>query len=424
MHKLVQNGIITLVIFLHIFLGLIYCNNQVLSSDGVELLQNGLTSYYDRSPQKIIGDTLYSSCISLPMKIYESLFSPLILLIILKLCAFYIIYEALKHYFAKITMVWFSIIYLLSPWLLYNINISYSTYLDIGVALFIFSVCKLATPLLSRNASFFYTLILMMGIGWCLQFHSSWIMLLIITLLLLIRKAIKLHIWGFITGLVLLTLVTIPVLEEIGNNLELYQNRIMHDGYFGYGLIHIYPIFKSILYWVRYASTLFPNNILVDVEFSWLTASTGVAEIIKRFWFITLCAIGGFTILISACGNYLVIAESKKQIFTTKPLPSPKDFFKILSIFALIALLIYTAFARDLLSSREITICLVFALLPLLLVFEKYHLNIHQAHYFWMVLTITFLFTVNLCSAVNSNNYNTESNYLMEADKLIEPLFN
>ena len=144
-----HNIIIFFTICIHIILALIYCNNQILSSDGMEILSKGFTQHYYGLEDHSLN--LYTSYVSVPMYIWENLYSPMILIMISKLLSFYIIYYSLKPFLSRITMTWFSVIYLLSPWFLYHINISYNTYLDLGVALFLYAVCNLYTNVCSTS---------------------------------------------------------------------------------------------------------------------------------------------------------------------------------------------------------------------------------------------------------------------------------
>lgn len=414
-----HNIIIFFTICIHIILALIYCNNQILSSDGMEILSKGFTQHYYGLEDHSLN--LYTSYVSVPMYIWENLYSPMILIMISKLLSFYIIYYSLKPFLSRITMTWFSVIYLLSPWFLYHINISYNTYLDLGVALFLYAVCNLYTNVCSTSKSLFFILILCIGIYWCSQFHSSWVVLLIITILLLIKKSLKLNRFCFyVLFLALILISSYTVYKSLEENPQIPND----DGFIGYGIFYVYPIFKTLIYWIRFSSTVFPNNLLLNTEFHWISASQNIQQASNIIWLTILYAFGIFSLLVSLCANFIVIKHTKSLIFSNQKLENNLDFLKLIALFTIIALIIYSAIYPHLLSSWQLNICFIFSLIPLLVLIEKYKDTKLIYHFYWIISLIAFLGIVNFCGAVESKNYNLNSSYVNQVENLIEPLFN
>ena len=75
------------VILLYLVLAAIYGNNQYINAEAAEILKNGFAVHYLQDANDFSGNNLLTLVISAPLRIYESVLSPLFLLIMLRLCS-------------------------------------------------------------------------------------------------------------------------------------------------------------------------------------------------------------------------------------------------------------------------------------------------------------------------------------------------
>ena len=120
----------------------------------------------------------------------------------------------------------------------------------------------------SYKGRFFYSALAVLGIGWCLQFHFSWPVLLALCGLLWLRKSIKVSYLGLICGVIIILITLIPFFNEVLNVglSDTSPAPYKKERYIGYGLVHVYPLFKAVLYWIRLGSLSLTHNALLQIH--------------------------------------------------------------------------------------------------------------------------------------------------------------
>ncbi len=424
MSKLFSNGLIIITIILFVLFSLLYGNNQFLPNDATEMFKNGFNALYNRHIADLVNLNFPTLVILLPLQVIDNAYSPLISLIIIKLIAGLLFISGLKPYLKSNTIVWFVILYFLSPWLLYLSHFSYVSYLDLGVALFFKATSVLAQRQTTPGVRTIWTIVMLLGIAWCVQFHHAWTILAFTTAFLLLFRIIKITLLGFFCGLLAAGGLTYLFAIAVSNDIYSYLERLFSDSYFGYGLVHVYPVLKSVLYWVRFSSTLVQNDLLIKADFAWMTSSEVVEQGIRYLWLGITYIVGACSLFFSLCSNYLVIRNAPSIINLQPKTNQPHYFLPGISIAMLLGVIIYASLAPYLLKSSDLILCFGVSLIPIMLVIDKYHLTDSKKHYIWLISIIGFLAIANLMGAVSSNDYNRENNLYQQVTNMKNELFN
>ena len=239
-------------------------------------------------------------------------------------------------------MVFGALLYVLNPWFLYDSLLYNPSYLSFGAALFLNMLIRLRRDVeVSALMRFSFSVVLVLAAGWCMQFHYSWPVLVALSGVLWLRKAIKVSYLGVIVGVALIALTLIPYFMEIMVNERIVSNpeEYAKDRYFGYGLVHVYPIFKALLYWLRFGSLLVTQKSIVSAPLA--GDMPLVFDILRYTWLVLTQVIGGITVLISAYANYILLLK-KRELKEQNP---EFNFVREISIAAIVALIAAAAAA-------------------------------------------------------------------------------
>ncbi len=411
-------------VFLYVFLAFLYGNNQYIGNEAREMLLNGFNIHYTQNITDFQKNSLFTWVISTPMRIVESVYSPLVFLIFLRLCSFGFLFLAIKEFVSKTTLAWVGVLYLLSPWLIYTTHFSYTSYLEFGAALYLLSAVKLRNKSDSSTIQFFWSFIHILAIGWCLESHYSGSILCFTSAFLILRRILKINFIGILIGTIVSVTAIVASFEQTMSNPEMYISHDFTDSYIGYGLVHVYPILKTILYWLRFGSTLGQNSLIVDTTFSWVSDSENIQNGAKVIWWIVGYALGTLTLFLSVIANYLAIKECKGKLFTISTPSKPKDNLYLITIIVFISTLLYSALAPSLQTSWELSIPFVFSLIPMFLFIDRYNTASIYSHLLAIVIFVGLVFSIDFMGAIESNKFGADANYYENANELINSFFN
>ncbi len=370
-------GVILLIILLFVGFSLMYQVNQKFSYDQVQMLLKGfhasLTGEYlpfgnEASTMGNLPGIASSWVIGFPLQLYISAFSPVIFQLIWRVLGIFIFANALCHLFDRKIVVLGTFLFALSPWILYQTMLYNPAYLSLGAAIVLNCLVRLRNDrdLVARGGfvgRFFCSMFLVLAIGFCLQLHFSWPVLVAMVGLMWLRRDIKVSYVGVFVGIAIVALSLVPYVQEIMVNPSLLNNSepYAQDRYLGYGLVHVYPILKAILYWFRFGSLLVTEKAIVpEVTDDFSTFLTVVAYA----WIGLSFLVGGITVAFAAFCNYFVCAKFRVGNSSYK-----LRFIRGMTISAFIAVIIAAAASPVTLNFWQIAIIMPFALIPVLAYF-------------------------------------------------------
>ena len=400
---------------LGLFLSYWYATHQIVDGDITQMLDKGSRGFYTGewssygNAASVVGNvpgSLLALVVGLPLFVVDSPWAPMSFLILLHAASFFLLDNVIKNIFESQIRLVFLVIYWLNPWFLFE-NILYNpSYLFFFSALHLWSAFHL-----KENKSFFYSFLHVLSIGMAMQLHYSWIILSIMSVVLLYKNIVKVNWYGVFFAAIVVIASLIPYIQEFMQNEAIRTNQDAKDGdrYIGWGGVHVFPVLKAFLYWLRYSSFIFTNKLVMGADFDWLTASTLAQQILRYIYQAIIFGFGAFTLWIAFLANKNLYS-SLKGSFTTKASTDIKNqkWLEIYLLSALVGVFISAVLSPIVFNYWHLLIIFPFALFPLLLFVQNLHLE-KIVKYFLPVLI--YLICINLIASIDSRKFDLDSNY-------------
>ncbi len=403
---------IVVVLAASVYLGWFFECNQIVEGDQMQMISKGYHAAMNHefipfgNEASTVGNvpgTLSSLLVGLPLIIKLDPMSPVYLLIFLRTAGALLFLDALRQlrFPSRVVVAGFAI-YALNPWYMYDFLLYNPSYLSFGAALFLNMLVRLRSSVeISKRCRFWLSFILTMAAGFCLQLHYSWPVLVVMAAVLLIRRDIKISYAGVLAAAGIIVISLIPYFIEVLNNEAIRTNDAEYtkERYFGYGAVHVYPLLKALLYWLRFGSLLVTQKALIDELPSYLPF---YFEIAKYLWIVITQIIGVLTLIVSVIANYKVLVSLRHTE------DQSIRFMRGVVISSLIALIAAAAAATLVLNYWQIIILFPFALLPVIIAVS--HNDLWRMRHLWLLMTVMVCF--NVVSAISSNKFSVESSYV------------
>ncbi len=214
-----------------------------------------------------------------------------------------------------------------------------------------------------ERKSFFYSFIHVLSIGLAMQLHYSWPILAVISVYLFYRNLGQVSWLGVAAAILTLIASLVPYLQELASNESIQRES---DRYIGYGLVHVYPVLKALLYWLRYGSMLFSNKVIAYSEFDWLTNIEWLKLTALTVWKSAVFIVGAVSVVISARLNWLwwkrikpIVRRSQQSLLTTQ-------WLELYAFGAVVGVLISAALSPITFSYWHLILVYPFAIIPIL----------------------------------------------------------
>ncbi len=410
------------IIFLFIGLGIsvIYAKHQIITGDHLQMLHKGyLGAYQDTwlafgNAASAVGNvpgSLSAWIVGGPLLIWDNPWSPMLFLIALRLIGYFLLDNIIKQVFSPQVRLLFVVLYWLNPWFLYENQIYNPSYLFLFSALFLWSSFKL-----KDNPNFIISVLHVLAIGGAMQFHYSWPVLMMISLLLQYKKFITVSKLGILVGIGIILISLIPYFQEYAVNTEIKRET---DRYIGYGAVHVYPVLKSVLYWLRYGSLLFSNYAVLGTNFDWLTSITWLQNFFKYSWQVVIYAIGVLSLYFSIKINWRSLKEIKPILKNQQQLENNQQWLLVFSFAAVISIIINAMLSPITFSYWHLIITFPFALFPMLVYAERLRIKNIKKFNFILLLIIGFFIFVNLIIANDSKKYSYKVDYTQQIQQYL-----
>ena len=258
-------------------------------------------------------------------------------------------------------------------------------------------------------------------IGLAFQFHMSAFMLAFISLFLFYRKQILVNWWGLALAVLVTLLSIFPFMLAATRNWWLIQGYDYGGKYyFGRSLVHVYPVLKSMLYWMRYPSFLFSSDLLAHVRFEWLAAWSPFDLLIRYAWRICLYIVGLATLFISVKANW----EWFKTVWATfrtggrsdqTSIEGSQQWISTYAAGALLAVIASAVLSPITFNAWHLIIVFPAAMIPVLIYLSGYlesgRFRTRLRSRSTLVLLCTFLVAVNLVGSHDSKRFSYSVSY-------------
>lgn len=378
--------IMALVIVIFAVASIAYQNTQHFSFDQMQMLLKGFHALFtgeylpwgnEASALGNLPGYVSSIVIGLPLQIHASVESLLIFQLLIRIAGIIIFANALTLLFSRKIVLFGTFVFALSPWMLYQTMLYNPAYLSIGSAIAINCLIRLRSPKygaleLSYAARFTLSLVLVLAVGYCLQLHFSWPVLAATIGIMWLRRDLKVSYFGIILGIALVALSLWPFVQVVMVNPSLLTNPSAYaqERYLGYGLVNVYPVFKGLLYWLRFGSLLVTQKAIVPPI---LDSFSLAFTVFCYAWIAISSTVGGLSVVFAALCNFFTIKQLPKlSIFTELSEKQGHNlrFARAITISALLAVLIAAAAAPLVLNFWQIAVIIPFAMIPVLVYFE------------------------------------------------------
>lgn len=388
----------------------IYQINQFFSYDQTQMLLKGyyaaFTGTYlpfgnEASTMGNLPGMLSSWVIGFPLQLYMHPYAPAVFQTVLRMIGILIFANAISQLFSRRIVLLGTMLFALSPWTLYQTMLYNPAYLTFCAPLVLNCLIRLRNERHeyrmreSGAGRFFASAILVIALGMVVQLHFSWPVLVAGAGILWLRRDIKVSYTGVLAGAALVGLSLWPYVQEVMNNPNLMNNpeAYAQDRYIGYGLVHVYPVFKGLLYWLRFASFSVTQKAIIpeiEDEYSLLIV------IVCWVWIILSQFAGVITVIIAAYSNMFALSGVKAGAN-----PDKVRFVRGLTISFIIAVLIASAASPVTLNFWQIAVVMPFSLIPLLAWISVRHNYIRT----YCIAALVFFTLGNAIGAIRSDKF-------------------
>lgn len=405
-------------VLLGLLMSAYYSMHQILAGDQIQMLQKGYLAAHHGiwvhygNAASVMGNvpgTLSTLLIALPLKIVDSPYSPIILLLILRLIGFLLFDAIIKKVFSLQVRILFLLICWLNPWFQFESILYNPAYLFFCSALHFWTAYKLRSC-----SNWFHSFLHILSIGLALQLHYSWPLLVLISSYLYIKKHIKIDWMSVATATILIILSLIPYFNSVIHEPALLKNASQEADkrYIGWGGIHVYPVLKSLLYWFRYASFLYPNKLLDAVSFNWLTSHENLRLFLIYLWKAITYTVGVVTLIFSSYVNFIYGKKFKSLLFSAYSTEKIHIEMWVMhyTFGSLSAVIIAAILSPIVFIYWHLMLVFPFALFPVLSMVDNKYFSYKWVNLFFIICLLYFIM-VNIVASIDSKKYSIDANF-------------
>lgn len=189
-----------------------------------------------------------SVLVGLPLMVWRDHRAATAVILLFHVLAYWLLDRTLRKILSPAERAVFAVVYWLNPWRMY-----FSAFLWNPNYLFLAGAIHLWACLVQRErARFGPSLVLGLTLVLAFQIHASFLLLAVSSFLLWLRGYFRPHWTAGTLGAAVAAVPLIPWVRDL-----LAQPAILTDadkGFFGRGLLYVFPLVRGLLYWLRYSS--------------------------------------------------------------------------------------------------------------------------------------------------------------------------
>ena len=253
----------------------------------------------------------------------------------------------------------------------------------------------------------------MLSIGLAMQVHFSWPVLVILSGYLLYRGALRLNLWGALLAIGLIGLSLFPYLQQLLAYPELARNGdpAARERYIGWGGVHVYPVLKAAIYWLRYGSWAFSTQLINHTEFSWLPNVT-LQWVSIVSWRLLISLLVVLTMVISLVANIYAFKLIKAHLRRRAgPVQSAEQWLLLYVFGAWMAAMVSAALAPIVFNYWHLTLIFPIALLPVLFWLVKVFWRGAEKTTWPLWVAVTLMVMINVVALNDSRKFSWQANY-------------
>jgi hypothetical protein len=409
-----------IVIFSGLVVSVLYAYGHKVDGDVIQLLRNGhnfvvkgiVTPFGSQSSSGSSGNVpgaFLTLAVGVPMKIWHSPWSSLVLLTGLHLTALFMYLNVMKNVVSSAALLALSVLFWLNPWRASEVFLWNPGYI------FFASIFHFWTAYhLSEKRSFVFSMLHALSLFLAFQIHASFVILVFITLILLWMRALKPDWVGAGAGILLGLASLLPYfLAGLKDPSIFPQPGSGGKGFLFFGLVYVYPLLKGFWYWILFGSTIFQKHIFHQLEFSWIQPA-GLQLATGYVWTGVKYAIGLAGVLLSFHVNYAFFKGNKTVFHFWRVRLEPGDNWVVFyTVAAFVATMTATAISPTLPIFWHLLFVWPFALIPLILFIDhRFHVSGEAKKITALIWICAVYFLIfNIFGALGSTKHSIHSNF-------------
>nr|WP_254204529.1 3-deoxy-D-manno-octulosonic acid transferase [Aeromonas sp. FDAARGOS 1405] len=429
-----HNALFAACIFAGLLLSWLFSVNQLLTGDQTQMLYKGYLGAYEGvwlsygNAASAVGNvpgSLSAWLIGGPLLLWDSPYAPMVLLLVMRLVGFLLFDAVIRQVFVDPVSkgnarLLFLVLCWLNPWFQYESLLYNPSYL------FLFSAmhCWSAWHMRDR-ASFWHMIVHLLAIGMAMQLHYSWPLLAVISTYLFWRRILKVSWSGVVVAALLIGASLIPYAMEVMSNSHITQNvdPEARQRYIGWGLVHVYPVLKSVIYWLRYGSWLFASKLVNDTQFIWLAGHEYLQMTAVWLWRVVIYGVGSATVLLAAKANWQLWRDLKPRLLRSdRASVDGTSWLGLYALAAVLAVLVSAALSPIIFNYWHLMLIFPYALFPILLLLVSWSRNHPQWVGKGLLAATLFCTAVNLIAASDSTKFSYQADYKQQVQEYLQEM--
>ncbi len=413
-----HNALFAACIFAGLLLSWLFSDHQLLTGDQTQMLYKGYLGAYEGvwlsygNAASAVGNvpgSLSAWLIGGPLLLWDSPYAPMVLLLAMRLVGFLLFDAVIRQVFDDRVRLLFLVLCWLNPWFQYESLLYNPSYLFLFSAMHCWSAWHMR-----ERASFWHMIVHLLAIGMAMQLHYSWPLLAVMSTYLFWRRILKVSWSGVVVAILLIGASLIPYAMEVMSNSHITQNvdPEARQRYIGWGLVHVYPVLKSVLYWLRYGSWLFASKLVNDTQFIWLAGHEYLQMAAVWLWRVVIYGVGSATVLLAAKANWQLWQELKPRLLRSDRAPvDGESWLGLYALAAVLAVLVSAALSPIIFNYWHLMLIFPYALFPILLLLVRWSRRYPQWVGKGLLVATLFCTAVNLIAACDSTKFSYQADY-------------
>lgn len=401
-----------------LLLSWLFSDHQLLTGDQTQMLYKGYLGAYEGvwlsygNAASAVGNvpgSLSAWLIGGPLLLWDSPYAPMVLLLAMRLVGFLLFDAVIRQVFDDRVRLLFLVLCWLNPWFQYESLLYNPSYLFLFSAMHCWSAWHMR-----ERASFWHMIVHLLAIGMAMQLHYSWPLLAVMSTYLFWRRILKVSWSGVVVATLLIGASLIPYAMEVMSNSHITQNvdPEARQRYIGWGLVHVYPVLKSVLYWLRYGSWLFASKLVNDTQFIWLAGHEYLQMAAVWLWRVVIYGVGSATVLLAAKANWQLWRELKPRLLRSdRAEVDGESWLGLYALAAVLAVLVSAALSPIIFNYWHLMLIFPYALFPILLLLVSWSRNHPQWVGKGLLAATLFCTAVNLIAACDSTKFSYQADY-------------
>lgn len=414
-------------LLLGLFLSGWYQINQMVDGDQLQMIERGYKAAYlglwsaTGNAASVVGNVpgfLSTAVVAGPLLLWDSPYAPVVLLVLLRLVGFLLIATVMREVFARAHVMHVVVVLLfwLNPWVLYDSLLYNPAYLMFCAGLHFYTSWRMRF-----DGRFAWTFLHVLAIALAMQLHFSWPLLVLLSAYLWWRGLIRVNAWAVLAVSLIALASLLPYLQALLANPDMAHNPDpeARERYIGWGAVHVYPVLKSVIYWLRYAAWAFPSKLVNDAGFDWLGQWQGFEVAAIWIWRLVQYTLAVVTVVVALAANVVALRTIGRCWRRRDGVVQSATAWLLLYAFgAFVAMITSAALSPLVFNYWHLVLILPAALMPLLV--WMYQLA-------WRGLTLRFLCVVaviltvtNLVAIQDSRKFSWQADYAQQVKQYVD----